>query len=63
MKRLALDAGALALVASLVAISHPALAATAYITNEKGNSISVMTSTNSRSCAPSRWAKGRAELR
>ncbi len=42
LKRLARRAGALAILASLGALSGPVQAATAYITNEKGNSISVI---------------------
>ena len=42
LKRLARRAGALAILASLGAFSGPVQAATAYITNEKGNSISVI---------------------
>src|SRR6476661_3148175 len=42
MKCIARCVAALALLASLASVSAPAQAATAYITNEKGNSISVI---------------------
>ena len=42
MKCIARCVAVLALLASLAAVSAPAQAATAYITNEKGNSISVI---------------------
>ena len=42
VRPLARRAGAVALLATLVAFSGPAHATTAYSTNEKGNSISVI---------------------